>query len=837
MNRRANRRTLPPPRWWVLGLSLLLQPAVGIAEDFEQLLPPFMEQHCFKCHGEEKQKGDIRLDTLSLDLSNAQNAISWQDVSDMLVMGDMPPEDEVRPDADALAAVIGAIDKRLRAAVAANGNHGRIAIRRLSHTALDNTVVDLLGIDLQLSENLPADPEIDGFENLAVTLDANPEMVLKLQDNAQHIAELAIASGPDVRGDRVYTIGTIGHGYNVEERGEFVITASSRDRKHVMWPQDFVAPQKGVYRVKVDGLVRDLRTELERDGIDYTYKDESYEKSLKTKKRREAHERGLVAIIAIQAAEARHMDAASVPGRRVGYFYVGETLESQSVDVRLNAGENIMIHYTSAAVLNASPIAEVAGEDRLVADLLEVKSIQVSGPNIQTWPSPAHRQLLGDSTGLGEEVGAQIGAFLLRAFRRPVPESTVANFQRLYRVGLDQGLSTEESMRNVVAGVLCSPRFLFNYDQGERGDVWALANRLSYFLWNSMPDDELLTLAERGELGRPEVLEAQARRMLADKKARRFVTDFSGQWLGLNHIELMRPDPKLYRDYDPLLESLMREESENFFELVLQENLPLETFLDSEFVVINERLANHYEIAGVRGNEFRKVKLPVDSPRGGLLGQASVLKLTSNGTRTSPVVRGVWVLENILGDPPSPPPADVQPIEPDVRGSKTIPEMLAKHRDVESCRDCHMSIDPWGFGLEHFDAVGAFRSKYRGGQPIDARGSVSGTAFSGSEEMKQVLAGRSDQFGRAITEKLLTYALGHPLSVGERIVADDIAMENVRSAAGFKDLIVKICTSPLFRGEFGSTEVAGNEAHDNSTDQPRFTEGNEDNHVRPVKGS
>ena len=241
---------------------------------------------------------------------------------------------------------------------------------------------------------------------------------------------------------------------------------------------------------------------------------------------------------------------------------------------------------------------------------------------------------------------------------------------------------------------------------------------------------------------------------------------------------------------------------------MLRENLPLATFLDSEFVVINERLAKHYEIPEVRGSDFRKVALPANSPRGGLLGQASVLKLTSNGTRTSPVVRGVWVLENILGDPPSPPPADVEPIEPDVRGSKTIPEMLAKHRDVESCRDCHMSIDPWGFGLEHFNAVGQYRSAYRGGQPIDARGSVPGGSFTNSEEMKKVLVGRSDQFARAITEKLFTYALGHPLSVGERLVADDMATANMNREGGFQDLIIEICTSPLFRGEFGSTEVA-----------------------------
>jgi hypothetical protein len=323
-----------------------------------------------------------------------------------------------------------------------------------------------------------------------------------------------------------------------------------------------------------------------------------------------------------------------------------------------------------------------------------------------------------------------------------------------------------------------------------------------------MPDAELLELAASGELSRPEVLREQALRMLADAKAERFVTDFTGQWLGLSHIELMRPDPKLYGDYDPLLETLMRQESENFFALVLQDNLPLESFLDSEFVVINDRLATHYELPGIEGSDFRKVPLPADSPRGGLLGQASVLKLTSNGTRTSPVVRGVWVLENILGDPPSPAPADVEPIEPDVRGSTTIPEMLARHRDVESCRDCHRGIDGWGLALEQFNAVGQFRDTYRNGQPIDSRGRIAGVEFDGSEELKAVLKGRADQFGKAITEKLFTYALGHPLSFAEQIAADDLALKNLSDGDGFKDLIVEICTSPLFRGQLNAAQVA-----------------------------
>jgi len=790
--------------FWLF-LSGLTLPA---EQDFHSLITPFIEEHCVKCHGEKKQKGDIRLDTLSTDLKQASNALTWQDVSDMLVIGDMPPEDEPRPPADLLSQVIEAIDKELHTAAKQHTSGGRISIRRLSHSALDNTVNDLLGINVRLSENLPADPELDGFENLAITLEAYPEMVLKLQINAHKIANLAIIEGDDVREERSYRIGSIGHGNNVEERDGLVITSSSRDRKHVMWPQGFVVPQDGSYRIQVNALAEDYRTVLEEKGIEYNYLNESYAKNMKTRDRRPNSEPRLVSIVAIQASEARHMDAASVPGRRVGYFYASNQMKTNEVEVRLKEGENIMIHYASAAILNQSPTAVVDGEEKLVADLLRVKEVKVIGPIIESWPPVAHQKLLEQKGRKKTDAETRIEDFLFQSFRRPVPEATVQNFIQLYQVGINQGLNQEQSMRNVIEGVLCSPRFLFNHDRGDGRDAWAVASRLSYFLWNSMPDEELLRLAKNDQLLNPKVIRKQVLRMLNDPKANRLVVDFTAQWLGLKNIELMKPDPKLYKDYDPLLEKLMRQESETFFNHVLTKNLPVRTFLDSEFVMLNDRLATHYGIDGIKGDQFRKVRLPKDSPRGGLLGQASILKLTSNGTRTSPVVRGVWILENLLGDPPAPPPADVEPIEPDVRGTKTIPEMLARHREVETCNDCHQKIDPWGFGLEHFDAIGAFRTLYRNRQPIDATGQIRGSSFDGIEGMKEVLLDRSNQFNKALTEKLFTYALGHPLSFSERIAADDISKANLENKDGFKDLIVDICTSPLFRGEFGMKDLA-----------------------------
>ena len=777
-------------------------------EDFQSSAIHFLQEHCYKCHDDKKQKGDIRLDTLSFDFENAEVAVMWQDVTDILKLGDMPPEEEPRPPIKEISALIDSIDVELRKAAETMQGGGRIAIRRLSHSALDNTVKDLLGIDQLLSANLPPDAEIDGFDSLAVTLDANPEMVLNLQDNAQKVAKHTIVSGDDVRSKRTYSLDTIGHGYNVEERGDLLVTASSRDRKYVMWPIDWVVPQDGTYRIRVKSFAHDLRTVLEEDGVDYEYLDSSYQRNMKTRDRLPNDQPRLVSIVSIKASEARHMDAASVPGRRVGHFYTGGEMQNDEVVVRLDKGENIMIHYASAAVINRSPKAKVGDEERNVADLLYVKEIEVEGPLIGSWPPKAHQDLLAANSN--QPVEQRIESFLFKAFRRPVPQNTVDSFLTLYDMGLSRGFTPEESMRNVVEGVLVSPRFLFNYDSGEGNDVWALASRLSFFLWNSIPDEELLKLAESGELLKPRVIKKQVLRMLGDPKAERFVHEFTGQWLGLKHIELMKPDPKLYPDYDPLLEELMRDESEAFFQRILTKNLPVSNFLDSKFVMINERLAAHYGIDGVKGDHFRPVKLPKHLPRGGLLGQASVLKITSNGTRTSPVIRGVWILEKLLGSPPSPPPPDVEPIEPDVRGSTTIPEMLAKHREVPTCYDCHQKIDPWGLSLEHYDAVGKFRDLYRNKQPIDARGSIPGHKFDGAEEMKQVLLDRTDQFTRALTEKLFTYGLGHPLTFREKLAADDIAEANFKNKDGFKELIVDICTSPLFRGELGGNDLAQN---------------------------
>ncbi len=306
--------------------------------------------------------------------------------------------------------------------------------------------------------------------------------------------------------------------------------------------------------------------------------------------------------------------------------------------------------------------------------------------------------------------------FLFRAFRRPPLESEVARYQAFFQSRLAAGESEETAFLTTCKAILCSPNFLYVEtppDAGEGDDrAFRLASRLSYFLWSSMPDDELLRAAAGGKLSEPETLLAQTRRMLQDPRAEAFIENFTNSWLHLNELGSMPPDTQKFAAYyDRQLEPLMRRETQLFFAEVLHKNLSIEHFIDSDFTFANRYLAAHYGLPTIEGDEFRRISLPKQSLRGGLLGHASVLTATSNGVESSPVTRGIWVLENILGSPPPPPPPDVEPLEPDIRGATTIRQQLAKHRNVATCAECHRKIDPIGFALESFDPIGSFRRR------------------------------------------------------------------------------------------------------------------------------
>jgi hypothetical protein len=391
---------------------------------------------------------------------------------------------------------------------------------------------------------------------------------------------------------------------------------------------------------------------------------------------------------------------------------------------------------------------------------------------------------------------------------------------------LDQGYAFEAALRVGLRAVLCSPEFIFLAEPTRpadgRIDEFALASRLSYFLWSSPPDDELFQLARRSELGRPAALRAQVERMLASPKAAAFTKNFTGQWLKLRDLKATEPDTALYPEYDVLLEHSILEETLRFFDAVVRDNLSVMEFVDSNWAILNDRLAAHYGIPGVTGVQFRRVALPKDSVRGGVMTQASVLKITANGTTTSPVTRGLWTIENLLGTH-VPPPPNVPAVEPDLTGATTLRQQLDRHRNDASCASCHNKIDPAGFALESFDAIGGWRDRYRIpaattaavapkdaddpapaagfklGLPVDCSGTLlTGESFQGIREFKALLKREPERVARGVAEKLLTYALGRGVGFSDRSTVESIVRHTQPSQYGFRTLIQEVVLSDAF---------------------------------------
>jgi hypothetical protein len=455
---------------------------------------------------------------------------------------------------------------------------------------------------------------------------------------------------------------------------------------------------------------------------------------------------------------------------------------------------------------------------------------------MDSWPPAGHRMLFGDLAqapdpqrkGRVEVVSKDPAAdarriltdFTRRAFRRAVTDADVRPFVARVEAKIKEGHSFERGLRAGLKAVLISPDFLFLRERAGKLDDFALASRLSYFLWSSMPDEELLAAAGRSELSKPEALHKQVERMLRDPKAKAFTENFAGQWLNLRAIDDTVPDPSLYPEYDDDLKGSMIREPYLFFDEVLKDDLGVTRFVASDFSLLNGPLAKLYGIPGVDGREFRMVTLPPESHRGGVLTMAAVLKVTANGTNTSPVIRGSWVLERILGTPPPRPPVDVEAVEPDIRGATTIRQQLAKHRSRPECAGCHARIDPAGFALENFDVMGTWRENYRSvgkGESVVISGKcmsykkgpavdpadvlLDGRKFGNIDEFKQLLLANPDGLARALAEKLLTYATGGAPSRSDGPELDALVRSVREKKYGLRSLVHEIVQSRLFQSK------------------------------------
>ncbi|MFZ4766122.1 MAG: DUF1592 domain-containing protein, partial [Roseimicrobium sp.] len=612
-------------------------------------------------------------------------------------------------------------------------------------------------------------------------------------------------------------------------------------------PDRFKPPLSGWYRVRFSAWsLRWMRTHAEasKRGLvrQFNTFDKPYFKNASgeweyTRLAEETPEREWMENVELYGnAEAAQVVRASLNGEPIGYFDVPSLKPKiHEFKVWLNPDERVSFHAMGLPAVGARNSGTSEGIRAYEGPAVAFDWFEVEGPLVDEWPPASHRQLFG-VTPAGADPRPLLTSFATQAFRRPATVADIESYAVIVESQLKGGANFESAMLAGYKSILCSPDFLvLGLEPGD----YALASRLSYFLWNAPPDDELLRLAAQGELSKPEIRKKQVQRLLADARSTRFIEHFLDEWIELKKIDFTTPDLALYPEYDAWLHDSMLAETRGDFRRMLDHDLGVRALIQGETVLINQRLAELYGLRGVTGSEFREVKLPLGSPRGGLLTQASVLKVTANGTATSPVQRGVWVMERILGIPRQPPPPNISAIEPDATGAVTIRQMIEKHRADAACASCHARMDPPGFALENFDAIGGWRDHYRlAGKPkmirvgqgkeaktveeptleivsesaalrnrvkmrlgpqVDASGELTGgLAFKDINELRALLLKHEDALARNVVRQFLTYATGRAPRFGDRDEIEAILSKTKPSQHGLRTIIEQIVASPLF---------------------------------------
>lgn len=743
----------------------------------------FVANRCLDCHSAASPEGGLDLESLSAWLTDAETVRRWTAAFDRVSAGEMPPETEERPEPQEVEAFLSALGPPLTLGDRA---HREVVQRRLNRVEYEHAVRDLLGVAIDLKDRLPVDQQGGGFDNDGASLAVSPELLLLQYGLAREAIDAALFAG---------------------ERPEAkTVIADSYDEVMPYVPKTFgrIDDRLVVYMNNVTDYSK-LSTRSERLPVAGRYR---FSFTAAT------HRSDKPIVFSVVASNFAGVAARSVP---LGWYEA--TAEPKRFDIEADLEKGFAIQFFGHGLsgwINDVSVGDHPG--------VGFSPVEITGALYDAWPPESHRRLVGDvdlAKGTLADATTIFANFLPRAFRRPVADEEVARYVALVKGRMEAGRSFDESLRAALAAALCSPYFLYLHEEqrgpGQAIGDFELASRLSFFLWRSMPDDELFGLAAKNRLHEKEVLEQQIERMLSDAKSERLVQDFVGQWLKLREIDATTPDTKLYPEFDELLKISMVRESQAFFRLLLDEDRSVANLLDSDFAMLNGRLAEHYGIEGVEGLEIREVKLPEGSVRGGALTQGAVLKVTANGTTTSPVTRGAWVLENLLGQEIPPPPPSVPGLEPDIRGAQTIREQLDKHRDEASCNVCHRHIDPPGFALESFDPAGKYREKYLrfivnpdhveegwgSVQPVadvDASGTTTaGQSFADIREFKRLLVEDKARFVRCLTEKLTTYALGRELGFSDRAEMERIANETEKNGDGLRSLVKEIVLSGTFQ--------------------------------------
>jgi mono/diheme cytochrome c family protein len=756
--------------------------------------PPraMFDKYCITCHNQRLKTGGLALDALDL-AQVSEHAEEWEKVVRKLRTGAMPPVGRPRPDKALSESVTTWLEEELDRAALMHPNPGRSTLHRLNRVEYRNAVRDMIALDIDPASLLPADNAAYGFDNNSDALSLSPVLTERYLGASAKISQMALGR---VRGSSSPETFFVPTDRNQGSRFSDDLPWGSRGGLAIR----YYFPLDGEYLFQL---------RLNEGGAGG----------------------GIMGLTAESQQLDVSLDRASVWTSTVGgpefakergQERTEKILEALQFRVPVKAGSHLVQAYfvqkTSAFLedlfdpyLRRDPYRAGNGEPG-------ISSVTITAPDapdaVSINDSPSRRRLFvcqpssaADETPCARKI---IATLARRAYRRPVTEEDLQIPLARYRDGAVNG-SFESGLELAIRSILVSPKFLFRFESqpqtaapstAYRITDLELASRLSFFLWSSIPDDELLNVAEKKTLHNPVVLDRQVRRMLTDPRSEALVSNFAGQWLHTRNVSGFRPSPELLFHFDDNLRHAFERETALFFDSIIRDNHSVLDLLDADYTFLNERLARHYGIPGVYGERFRRVSLPSDSVRRGLLGQGSILTDTSRANRTSPVIRGKWILENILGAPPPPPPANVPELKEERDPAKVLPmrEQMTQHRSNPVCASCHAQMDELGFALENFDAIGEWRDSDAAGSPIDASAKLpDGTTFTGPAELRKVLLNHADDFLTTLTEKLLTYALGRGLEAADAPAVRRVKREAARANYSFASLIQGIVTSTPFQ--------------------------------------
>lgn len=813
---------------WIAGLACL-------AELGQAATLPGIEKTCFECHDQETAKGDVDLSALPFNPADHHNRERWAHIYDVIAKGEMPPKKKALDPAERQKLAREISGPLLAADEADIKDNGRGPRRRLNRDEYEQNLRALLKLpDLDIRDMLPADREGHHFNKTSATLDMSRVQLTAYLEAAEVALRQAMNDGVQPTKPKMLRIvGTSlfpandtfgnkeamffargGRSLNAEElkakdtaKDTTIELALFRSPHwpYYGYPKGFVATKPGNYRVRFSA-----RSVLQQKGYILTPATDPIPMTFRARKPSGPDVSGDV------RATGGIMDIQPTPAtyETTIRLLANETFEYSLLGLPVPLARNVQ----GGAPSYRYPPLPPGGQPGVAFQWMEIE-----GPIPPASPAAAYRVLFPEHIP-ATDAKALLRHFLSQAAREPVEEETFHQYERLIQARLDRKEPLNDALLAAYKAFLCSGHFLYLREPTRADDHFAVADRLSHFLTNSRPDTRLRSLAQEGKLGDGQTLRKETERLLEDAHFDRFIRPFTDYWLNLRHVRRDEPDIRLYPEYrfDDYLVDSMAEETRTYFAGLIRDNLPAKSLVQADFIYANDRLARHYGLPPLKGSAMRKVTLPAGSPLGGLITQAAILKVTSNGTTTSPVIRGAWVMERIIGDPAPPPPTNVPAVEPDIRGAKSIRDLLARHTKDPSCANCHARFDPAGFALENFDILGGWRPRYRGlelgdkvtgidraghdysytlADVVDASGKLrDGRAFKDVRELKAHFAADDRQLARNLLHQFVLYATGTPVRFADRTKIEAILDACAQDQYRIRDLLHGFIQSPLFRG-------------------------------------